>query len=83
MVSILDGDALDEIKRIARDVNAVLHNLGREAREFEHGITLLMQVADGLVVNMEKSMRGQFTHFLGDAVGNQVANISEKFINGE
>ena len=82
VVSILDGDALDEIKRIARDVNAVLHNLGREAREFEQGITLLMQVADGLVVNMEKSMRGQFTHFLGDAVGNQVANVSEKFING-
>ena len=82
VVSILDGDALDEIKRIARDVNAVLRNLGREAREFEQGITLLMQVADGLVVNMEKSMRGQFTHFLGDAVGNQVANISEKFING-
>jgi hypothetical protein len=82
VVSILDGDALDEIKKIARDINAVLHNLGREAREFEHGITLLMQVADGLVVNMEKSMRGQFTHFLGDAVGNQVATVSEKFVNG-
>jgi hypothetical protein len=82
VVSILDGDALDEIKKIARDINAVLHNLGREARAFEQGITLLMQVADGLVVNMEKSMRGQFTHFLGDAVGNQVANVSEKFING-
>ena len=82
VVSILDGDALDEIKRIARDVNGVLRNLGREARAFEQGITLLMQVADGLVVNMEKSMRGQFTHFLGDAVGNQVANVSEKFING-
>ena len=82
MVSILDGDALDEIKRIGNDINGVLHNLGREARAFEQGITLLMQVADGLVVNIEKSMRGQFTHFLGDAVGNQVANVSEKFING-
>jgi hypothetical protein len=82
VVSILDGDALDEIKKIARDINAVLHNLGREARAFEQGITLVMQVADGLVVNMEKSMRGQFTHFLGDAVGNQVATVSDKFING-
>ncbi len=82
VVSILDGDALDEIKKIARDINAVLHNLGREARAFEQGITLLMQVVDGLVVNTEKSMRGQFAHFLGDAVGNQVASISEKFING-
>ncbi|WP_096288388.1 hypothetical protein [Mycobacterium ahvazicum] len=81
IVSILDGDALEEVKEIARDVNAVLHDLGRQAREFEHGIRLLMQVADGLVVDMEKSMRGHFTHFLGDAVGNQVATAFDFFVN--
>ncbi|WAC93703.1 hypothetical protein [Mycobacterium sp. Aquia_213] len=81
VVSVLDGDAFEEIKKIARDVNAVLHDLGREARAFEQGIKLLMQMADGLVVDMEKHMRGQFTHFLGDAVGNQVATVFDTFVN--
>ncbi|MEE6139124.1 hypothetical protein SKC41_22685 [Mycobacterium sp. 050128] len=81
VVSILDGDALEEIKKIACDINAVLHDLGRQARAFEQGIKLLMQVADGLVVDMEKSMRGQFTHFLGDAVGNQAATVFDTFVN--
>jgi hypothetical protein len=81
VVSILDGDALEEIKKIAHDINAVLHDLGRQARAFEQGIKLLMQVADGLVVDMEKFMRGQFTHFLGDAVGNQVATVFDTFVN--
>ncbi|WAJ42973.1 hypothetical protein OK015_17145 [Mycobacterium sp. Aquia_216] len=81
VVSVLDGDAFEEIKKIARDVNAVLHDLGREARAFEDGIKLLMQLADGLVVDMEKFMRGQFTHFLGDAVGNQVATVFDTFVN--
>ncbi|WP_077089088.1 putative adhesin [Mycobacterium rhizamassiliense] len=71
---ILDGDALDEIRKIAQDVNAVLHELGRQARAFEQGIKLLMHVADGLVVDLEKFMRGQFKNFLGDVVGNKVAN---------
>ncbi|ORV55905.1 hypothetical protein AWC05_12085 [Mycobacterium florentinum] len=79
--SVLDGDAFEEIKKIARDVNAVLHDLGREARSFEQGIHLLMQMADGLVVDMENYMRGQFTHFLGDAVGNQVATVFDTFVN--
>jgi hypothetical protein len=81
VVSVLDGDAFEEIKKIARDVNAVLHDLGREARAFEDGIKQLMQMADGLVVDMEKYMRGQFTHFLGDAVGNQVATVFDTFVN--
>ncbi|CDO89176.1 hypothetical alanine and proline rich protein [Mycobacterium triplex] len=81
VVSVLDGDAFEEIMRIARDVNAVLHDLGREARAFEQGIRVLMQVADGLVVDMEKFMRGQFTHFLGDAVGNQAATVFDTFVN--
>ncbi|BBY20123.1 glycohydrolase toxin TNT-related protein [Mycobacterium stomatepiae] len=81
VVSVLDGDAFEEIKKIARDINAVLHDLGREARAFEQGIKLLMQMADGLVVDMEKYTRGQFTHFLGDAVGNQVATVFDTFVN--
>ncbi len=81
VVSVLDGDAFEEIMSIARDVNAVLHDLGRQARAFEQGIRVLMQAADGLVVDMEKFMRGQFTHFLGDAVGNQAATVFDTFVN--
>jgi hypothetical protein len=81
VVSIFDGDALEELKEIARDINAVLHDLGREARAFEQGTQLLMQIADGLVVDVEKFTRGQLTHFLGDAVGNPVATAFDTFVN--
>jgi hypothetical protein len=81
VVSIFDGDAIDEIKRIAEDIDAVLHNLGREARAFEQGMKLGMQVLDGWVVGMEKDMRGLFTQFLGDDVGNPVATVFDTWIN--
>jgi ADP-ribosyltransferase exoenzyme len=81
MVSIFDGDAIDEIKKIAEDINAVMHNLGREARAMEQSMKLGMQVIDGLVVGMEKDMRGMFTHFLGDEVGNPVATVFDTWVN--
>jgi len=81
VVLIFEGKALDEIEKIAEDINAVLHNLGREARAFEQGMQLGMQVIDGLVVDMEKHMRGEFTHFLGEAVGNQVATVFDTWVN--
>jgi hypothetical protein len=82
VVSIFDGDALDEIKRIAADINAVLHNLGREARALEQGAQLLMQRADNSTVEMERHMRGQFVHFLGEEVGNPVATVFDTWVNG-
>jgi hypothetical protein len=81
VVSIFDGDAFEEIKKIARDINEVLHDLGRQARAFEQGIKVLMQVADGLVVDVEKYMRGEFKHFMGDAVGNVVATDFDIVVN--
>lgn len=78
---IFEGDAIEEIKKIARDINDVLHNLGREARAFEQGIKLVMQVGDGLVVKFEKFMRGQFTQFLGEEVGNPVATVFDTWVN--
>jgi archaellum component FlaC len=78
---ILEGDALDEIKTIADDIEGVLHNLGREARAFEQGLKLGMQVVDGLVVKLEKYVRGELTQFLGDAVGNQLATAFDFFAN--
>lgn len=81
VVSIFDGDAIDEIKKIAEDINAVMHNLGREARALEQSMKLGMQVIDGLVVGVEKDMRGVFTHFLGDEVGNPVATVFDTWVN--
>ena len=78
---IIKGDALDEIKRIAKDINDVLHNLGREARAAEQGVKLGLQVVDGLVVELEKYVRREATQFLGEAVGNQVATAFDVFAN--
>ena len=81
MVLIFDGDAIDEIKRIAEDINAVLHNLGREARAYEQGTKVVMQVGDGLVVEFEEYMRREFIHFLGEDVGNPVATVFDTWVN--
>ena len=40
-----------------------------------------MQIIDGWVHDMEKYMRGEFTHFLGQAVGNQVATVFDTYVN--
>lgn len=78
---IIKGDALDEIKKIARDINDVLHDLGREARAAEQRIEMGMQLVDGLVVKFEKYTRGQLTQFLGDEVGNPVATVFDTWVN--
>jgi hypothetical protein len=78
---IIKGDALEEIKRIARDINDVLHDLGREARAAEQGMKLGMQIVDGLVVKLEKYTRTQLKDFLGDAVGNKVATVFDTWVN--
>ncbi|WP_082279457.1 hypothetical protein [Mycobacterium colombiense] len=81
LMLIVKGDALDEIKKIADDINGVLHDLGREARAGEQGVKVGMQVIDGLVVKLEKYTRGQLKDFLGDAVGNQVASVFDTWLN--
>lgn len=78
---IFEGDAIDEIKKIAEDINAVLHQLGREARAFEQGIKIVMQVGDGLVVKSEKYVRGALVQFLGEEVGNPVATVFDTWAN--
>jgi Tuberculosis necrotizing toxin len=81
LMLIVKGDALDEIKKIAKDVNDVLHNLGREARATEQAVRLGLGVIDGLVVKLEKFVRGELKEFLGDPVGNQVATVFDFFAN--
>ncbi|WP_444875266.1 WXG100-like domain-containing protein, partial [Mycobacterium simiae] len=81
VVSIFDGDALEEIKEIAEDIKAVLHNLGREARAKEQAMQRGMGIADGLVRGMERYVRGELTHFLGNDVGNPLATVFDFFTN--
>jgi hypothetical protein len=81
VVSFLDGDALEEIKRIAADINALLHNMKRQAQAKAQVVKDGMQVIDGWVCGMEKYMRGEFTHFLGQGIGNQVATAFDTFVN--
>ena len=78
---IIEGDAVDEIEKIAQDIEAVLHNLGREARAYEQGIKIVMQAGDGLVVQFEKHVRRELTTFLGEDVGNPVATVFDTWVN--
>lgn len=78
---IIDGDAWDEIKKIAKDINDVLHHLGQEARACEQGIRLLMQAADRQIVTCEKYARRGLVEFLGEDVGNPVATVFDTYIN--
>jgi ADP-ribosyltransferase exoenzyme len=78
---IIEGDAIDEVEKIAKDINAVLHNLGREARAYEQGTKLVMQIGDGLVVKFENFTRREFVHFLGEEVGNPVATVFDTWVN--
>ncbi|WP_244897605.1 TNT domain-containing protein [Mycobacterium alsense] len=81
LMLIVKGDALEEIKKIAQDINGVLHHLGREARAGEQEMKLGMQAADGLVVKFEKYVRGELIQFMGDEVGNPVATVFDTWVN--
>jgi hypothetical protein len=83
VVSIFDGDAVEEIKKIASDINALLHQMTSDTEAKAQVIKDGMQVIDGWVRDLEKYMRGEFTHFLGQAVGNQVATVFDTYVNIE
>jgi hypothetical protein len=82
-VSFVDGDGLEEIKKIASDINAVLHQLADDAAAKGQVMKDGMQIVDGWVRDMEKHMRGEFTHYLGQTVGNQVATVFDTYVNIE
>ncbi|WP_083198664.1 hypothetical protein [Mycobacterium malmoense] len=71
---IFEGDALDELEKIVSDINAVLDNMKREAQARERVIKTGMQIIDGLVGEMKTYVRGQLVQFLGEPVGNFLAN---------
>jgi hypothetical protein len=69
VVQVFKGHGLDEIKKIADDIKAVLHNMKREADAKEQ----LFQQAEGLMdscaVHLEAFAKKELTQFLGNNVG--------------
>ena len=85
--AIFSGDALDEIKEIADDVQQVLENFGRQVDGKIALMQSLITALDGAVVSLQQSARREFTHYLGDEVGGALAsgfefesNLGEGFI---
>lgn len=72
-ILIFEGDALDELEKIAKDINDVLHNMKREAQAREQVLKTGMQIIDRLVVQGQKFMEGQLIEFFGEDVGSVAA----------
>lgn len=72
-ILIFEGDALDELEKIAKDINGVLHNMKREAHAHEQVLKTGMQIMDRLVVQGENLMQGQLVEFFGEDVGSVAA----------
>ncbi len=72
-ILIFEGDALDELEKIAKDINGVLHDMKREAHAREQVLKTGMQIIDGLVQKGKTLMQGQLVEFFGDDVGNAAA----------
>lgn len=72
-ILIFEGDALDELEKIAKDINGVLHNMKREAHAREQVLKTGMQIIDGLVQKGKTLMQGQLVEFFGEDVGSTAA----------
>lgn len=72
-ILIFEGDAFDELEKIARDINGVLHNMKREAHAREQVLKTGMQIIDGLVQKGKTLMQGQLVEFFGEDVGSAAA----------
>lgn len=75
---------MDDVRQIGHDISEILHTLSRELDAEASGIQMLIDGMDGLVRKFEEWDRKEFTRFLGDDVGNIVANaVNTKIDNGE
>ena len=66
---------MDDIKRVANDIKVILHTLGREADASSSLFQAAMSELDTLTTQFENWTRKEFTHFLGNKVGNAVADL--------
>lgn len=79
--ALLSGDALDELKEIPEDIRTVLDNLKRQADSRQQSMQDVMQLIDGAVVSLEQKARKEFTHYLGEDVGNAAATVFDFQLN--
>lgn len=78
---IIEGDALDEIEKIAADIDGVFTQLGREARAFEQGLKHLVEAADRAIVTCEKYARKGLIKIVGEEVGNPLATALNSIVD--
>lgn len=66
---VFKGHGLDEIRKIADDIKAILHNMKREADAKEQLFQQAMGLMDSCAVGLEAFAKKELTHFLGEDVG--------------
>lgn len=81
VVEVFEGHGLDEMKKIANDIKAVLHKLMEEAQAREQMLRQGMQMLDGLVRGLEIYARSEITHYVGQDVGNPLATVFDTYVN--
>jgi hypothetical protein len=81
VVEVFEGHGLDEVKKIANDIKAVLHNLMRQAQAREQIVRRGMQMLDGLVRGLQIYVRSEITHYVGEDVGNPLATAFDTYVN--
>ncbi|MGA8546725.1 MAG: hypothetical protein WB785_15900, partial [Mycobacterium sp.] len=81
VVEVFKGHGLDEIKKIANDIKAVLHNMKREADAKEQLFQQAMGLLDGCAVALEHYANKEFTHFLGRDVGGVASGLFNAYID--
>jgi hypothetical protein len=79
--AIFSGDAMEELREIADDIRTVLDNLKRQADARQQSMQDVMQMIDHAVVSLEQKARKEFTHYLGDDVGNAAATVFDTSLN--
>jgi hypothetical protein len=81
VVEVFNGHGLDEIKKIANDIKAVLHNMKREADAKEQLFQQAMGFLDDCALALEQFANLEFTHFLGDDVGSAASFFFDAYID--
>ncbi|MGO9504261.1 MAG: hypothetical protein ACLPUO_22395 [Streptosporangiaceae bacterium] len=81
VVEVFKGHGLDEIKKIADDIKAVLHNMKREADAKEQLFQKAMGLMDSCAVDLEAFANKELTHFLGNDVGSAASAYFDTYVD--
>jgi len=83
LTAVFNGHGLDEIKRIANDIRAVLHNMKREADAKEQLFQKAKSWLDDATVSLEHWVDKECVHFLGQDVGAVPAFLIDRYLDIE